>query len=103
MMYAMHLDTSPCQSLLDCLSDLKLWMANNFFNFNDHKTEAILCGPHRSIVSPDADFGVLASHLKSSILNLGVNFDSALTFDGHVNGVVKSAFDQMPIKGQAFC
>uniref|UniRef100_A0AAZ1X830 NACHT domain-containing protein n=1 Tax=Oreochromis aureus TaxID=47969 RepID=A0AAZ1X830_OREAU len=34
-----HLDTSPCQSLLDCPSDVKLWMANNFLNFNDHKTE----------------------------------------------------------------
>lgn len=42
--------------------------------------------------SPDVDFGDLTSHLKSSITNLGVKLDSALTFEGHVNGVVKSAF-----------
>ncbi|XP_042071436.1 uncharacterized protein LOC121812696 [Haplochromis burtoni] len=82
----------PIVLWLDCLTDVKAWMAKNFLNFNDRKTEAILFGPNRSSHILDVDLAALTSQLKSSITNLGVKIDSALTFDDHVNGVVKSAF-----------
>uniref|UniRef100_A0A669CA98 Reverse transcriptase domain-containing protein n=1 Tax=Oreochromis niloticus TaxID=8128 RepID=A0A669CA98_ORENI len=87
-----HSDSLPSRPLLDCLTDVKAWMAKNFLNFNDRKTEAILFGPNRFSHTPDVDLAALTSQLKSSITNLGVKIDSALIFDDHVNGVVKSAF-----------
>uniref|UniRef100_A0A669CTZ7 Reverse transcriptase domain-containing protein n=1 Tax=Oreochromis niloticus TaxID=8128 RepID=A0A669CTZ7_ORENI len=87
-----HSDSSSIRLLLDCLSDVKSWMAQNFLNFNERKTEAIVFGPNRSSDIPDVDLAALTPHLKSSITNLGLKIDSALTFDGHVNGVVKSSF-----------
>jgi len=44
--------------LLNCLKDIKAWMALNFLNFNDEKTEVIVFGGTTG--TPPIDLGSLA-------------------------------------------
>uniref|UniRef100_A0A8C2EP51 Reverse transcriptase domain-containing protein n=1 Tax=Cyprinus carpio TaxID=7962 RepID=A0A8C2EP51_CYPCA len=76
--------------LLDCLDDIKAWMALNFLNFNDKKTEVMVFGGTTG--TPPVDLGSLAPYIKPSITNLGVKVDPELKLNSQIKAVVKSSF-----------
>uniref|UniRef100_A0A8C6L1N7 Reverse transcriptase domain-containing protein n=1 Tax=Nothobranchius furzeri TaxID=105023 RepID=A0A8C6L1N7_NOTFU len=79
--------------LLDCLKDIKCWMASNFLHLNESKTEVIILSPGRRNGSgADIDLGPLTPYEKKMVSNLGIKIDSALNLDTHVNTVVRSCF-----------
>uniref|UniRef100_A0A8C6LZC6 Reverse transcriptase domain-containing protein n=1 Tax=Nothobranchius furzeri TaxID=105023 RepID=A0A8C6LZC6_NOTFU len=81
------------QPLLDCLEDIKLWLAQNFLCFNEHKTEVILFTPPKTLGGAQGlDFSTLAPHQKAVVTNLGAKLDAELRFDAQVNGIVRSCF-----------
>uniref|UniRef100_A0A8C6M8E0 Reverse transcriptase domain-containing protein n=1 Tax=Nothobranchius furzeri TaxID=105023 RepID=A0A8C6M8E0_NOTFU len=81
------------QPLLDCLEDIKLWLAQNFLCFNEHKTEVILFTPPKTLGGAQGlDFSTLAPHQKVVVTNLEVKLDAELRFDAQVNGTVRSCF-----------
>ena len=47
-------DRQNLNSLLDCLEDIKCWMAQNVLQLNENKTEVLLFGPLDSINLPPA-------------------------------------------------
>lgn len=55
-------------------------MAGNFLQLNEEKTEVLVCAPKKSVPSVMENLGPLATFAKPSIRNLGVTFDSALTW-----------------------
>lgn len=65
-------------------------MPNNFLNLNESKTEAIVFGPLAVSWNLNQVLGSLAAYVKPSVKNLGVVFDSALSFDKQVNTVKSS-------------
>jgi len=67
-------DTHAFKILLKCLDDLKAWMALNFLNFNDKKTEVMVFGGTTG--TPLVDLGFLAPVVKPIITNLGFKVDS---------------------------
>lgn len=78
--------------MLDCLSDLKIWLDQNFLCLNDKKTEIVVFG-HAGHLSDCADaLGTLCSHIQPFTRNLGVIFDSAFKFDKQISSVVKTSF-----------
>lgn len=79
--------------LLQCLDDIKAWMALNFLNFNDKKTEVMVFGGTTG--APQVDLGCLAPFLKHTTTNLGVKIDSDLKLDNQIRSVVKSSFFQL--------
>ncbi len=85
-------DKNALTSLLNCLRDVKSWMALNFLKFNDSKTEIILFGQIENLASVNVHLGPLAAHNKVAVKNLGVWFDRELKFDKQINNVVKSCF-----------
>ena len=79
--------------LLACLDDIKAWMALNFLNFNEKKTEVMVFGPNGSCEPlPPVDLGPLASYVKPTVSNLGVKMDSNFKMDKQISAVVKSSF-----------
>ena len=66
-------------------------MAQNFLQLNNTKTEIILFTPPNNISHQQA-LGPLSVNIKPTARNLGVHFDSDLTFIPHVNKLVQSCF-----------
>uniref|UniRef100_A0A3B3I2H5 Reverse transcriptase domain-containing protein n=1 Tax=Oryzias latipes TaxID=8090 RepID=A0A3B3I2H5_ORYLA len=83
-------DLEPVNTLLNCILDIKLWMAENFLQLNQDKTEVLIIGPEdkREMILPKL------RNFKSSqcVRNLGVLFDSELNFTPHIRNVVKIGF-----------
>ncbi len=79
--------------LLECLDDIKAWMALNFLSFNEDKTEVMVFGGTTG--TPLVDLGALAQYIKPTITNLGVKIDSDFKFDSQIRAVVKSSFFQL--------
>lgn len=82
--------TSCLKSLMDCLNELKAWMAINFLHFNEKKTEVVVFAD-----KANTDLGVLSQAVKPIVTNLGVKFDSDLKFDAQISAVLKSSFFQL--------
>uniref|UniRef100_A0A3P9KUI2 Reverse transcriptase domain-containing protein n=1 Tax=Oryzias latipes TaxID=8090 RepID=A0A3P9KUI2_ORYLA len=83
-------DLEPVNTLLNCILDIKLWMAENFLQLNQDKTEVLIIGPEdkREMILPEL------RTFKSSqcVRNLGVLFDSELNFTPHIRNIVKIGF-----------
>ncbi len=70
-------------------------MSANFLQLNESKTEVLLFGSPASTEAVASKLGPLSGNLHSHVRNLGVTFDSALTFDKQINAVVRSCFYQL--------
>lgn len=88
-------DNSSVKLLLDCLADIKAWMAMNFLHFNESKTEIVIFGPSSTHVAPNTELGSLIPYVKSSVKNLGVIMDGDFKLEKQINSVVKVSFFQL--------
>ena len=70
-------------------------MSQNFLQLNESKSEILLFAPPDSTLSIQAQLGTLSNNVKTSARNLGVWFDSNLSFDGQVTRVVQACFIQL--------
>ena len=86
-------DPRSLAAAVDCLSDVNCWMAQNFLQLNNSKTEVILFSPPNP--NNPISLGPLSSYMKPTARNLGVLFDSGLSFKPHINKVVQSCFLQI--------
>ncbi|MDG2555460.1 reverse transcriptase domain-containing protein, partial [Vibrio parahaemolyticus] len=85
-------DALSIKPLLSCLDDIKAWMALNFLNFNEKKTEVMVFGPSGLCKHPPVDLGPLADFLKPTVSNLGFKMDSGFKLERQIGAVVKSSF-----------
>uniref|UniRef100_A0A8C4T619 Reverse transcriptase domain-containing protein n=1 Tax=Erpetoichthys calabaricus TaxID=27687 RepID=A0A8C4T619_ERPCA len=89
-------DAYSIQTLVMCLEEVKAWMAVNFLNFNENKTEVIVFGPGGTSgsisTSAPVDLGPLAQYGTPVITNLGFRIDEDFRLDGQISTVVKSCF-----------
>ena len=77
-----------------CLSDIRDWMASNFLKLNDDKTELVLIGnPKRLTKIHDFELTIGSNKVKPSpcARNLGVYFDSSLSFKPFVQKTAAAA------------
>ena len=66
-------DTTSLNTLLDCLKDIKAWMALNFLNFNDSKTEVMVFRPSAARDISSLDLGPCSLFLNQWSLTLVSN------------------------------
>ncbi len=85
--------TNPLGPLVDCLIDIKAWMALNFLKLNE--TEAVIFGPHGGCAIQSIGLFPLEPFLKPSVKNLGVIMNKDLKMDQQINSVVRSSFFQL--------
>uniref|UniRef100_A0A671TXF6 Reverse transcriptase domain-containing protein n=1 Tax=Sparus aurata TaxID=8175 RepID=A0A671TXF6_SPAAU len=83
-------DMGPIDSLLNCILDIESWMAENFLQLNQDKTEVLIIGPEgkREKLLPKLN----AFKHSQCIKNLGVLFDSELDFIPHIRNSTKIGF-----------
>ncbi len=81
-------------SLTACIRDIKHWLSLNFLKLNNNKTEILMIGSATSVKKMDLSFEIDGVHIKPSlsVRNLGVLFDSSLSFASHISSVVKTSF-----------
>ena len=83
-------DMGPTDSLLNCILDIKSWMAENFSQLNQDRTEVLIIGPEgkREKLLPKLN----AFKHSQCIKNLGVLFYSELDFLPHIRNTTKIIF-----------
>lgn len=87
---------APFAELTQCLSEIHSWMDLNKLKLNPDKTEFIFFGTSKllSHLSPHLPSTILGSKItcSPSVRNLGVLFDTELTFHDHISNVTRSSF-----------
>ena len=86
--------------LESCISDVQIWMANNFLKLNDSKSEFLILRPsrqsaHLSKVSAQLAIGRCQVSPAVSARNIGVIFDGTMSMDKQIRLVCKIAFHQL--------
>ncbi len=85
-------ETHQIEKLMECIVDIKIWMTSNLFLLN---SEGVIIGP-KSPTSNNLEHGLTLDGCSldssSSARNLGVLFDSNLSFDRHISSICKTAF-----------
>jgi hypothetical protein len=87
-----NVERSKCD-LSSLLSDIKLWMTQRKLMLNEAKTDLIIIkGNNRPVI--DQHFGFLTFggsqiYPCDKVKNVGMMFDSKLSFEAHINNVVK--------------
>ncbi len=84
------------EELTDCIVDIKNWMTSNFLLLNSEKTEVLIIGPKNPTRNNLEHYltldGCSVNSSSLSVRNLGVLFDSNLSFESHVSSICKIAF-----------
>jgi hypothetical protein len=92
--YVKDIDTLA-RRLNNCVSEIMEWMACNRLKLNASKTEVIFLGSSRRLVHCSSDELDIAGNsicLADKVRNLGVIFDSELTFSDHVSKLVSTCY-----------
>ncbi len=83
-------ETHQIEKLMECIVDIKNWMTNNFLLLNSEKTELLIIGPKNHTSNNLKHCLTLdgcSVDSSSSVRNLGMLFDSNLSFDSHVSSI----------------
>ena len=98
----LFLSFSPCnfqqniQLLQNTISEISSWMASNFLSLNSSKTEFLLIGLPTQLAKIDNPSLSMPSSTSikpvASARNLGVIFDSNLSFSDHISYISKTCF-----------
>ena len=85
--------------IFSCLAEIQNWMSENVLQLNDSKSDISIMspsGPRTSIINNlSSSLGTLSNNVRKEARNLGVIFDSELSFDTQVTQVVQSCFAQL--------
>ncbi len=82
-------------TLLRCLDEVKIWLAQKCFTLNEDKTEVTVFSPTDHSQATSLDLGSLSAFRSSRVRNLGVYFDESLKLNKHISSVIGSSFYQL--------
>jgi len=85
----------PTNSISACIDDINAWMTSNFLKLNTDKTDLLLIGAHRftsCFCVDNVHIAGVSVQPSTTVKNLGMIFDSSLSFLPHISSLTKSAF-----------
>uniref|UniRef100_A0A8C6LGB2 Reverse transcriptase domain-containing protein n=1 Tax=Nothobranchius furzeri TaxID=105023 RepID=A0A8C6LGB2_NOTFU len=85
-------DSRSMDALFNCILDIESWMAENFLQLNQDKTEVLVIGPEAQREKLLPKLQSLSFNPSEQVKNLGVIFDSELTFIPHIKNITKIGF-----------
>ncbi|XP_073320704.1 uncharacterized protein [Pagrus major] len=88
-------DPSQIQNLETCVSQIKIWMSQNFLMLNTAKTDLLVIKPNNCKYFSDSlclNIDGCSISESTHIRNLGVIFDPTLTFQTHIKEITRTAF-----------
>ena len=68
------------------------WLANNYLQLNEAKTEVLIIGSDTLAPKVADCIGSLKTNIRPNLRNLGVIFDKSLHFDSHIKSVTRTCF-----------
>ena len=83
---------SSIDCLVNCISDINVWMSQNFLQLNQDKTEVLVIGEKNEREKLTAHLKTQALNTKHQARNLGVILDSDLNFETHIKNIIKTPF-----------
>lgn len=78
--------------LHDCLSAIKAWLARNFLQLNEDKTEVLIVAAADIASKVNNSLGSLSFNFCSNLRNLGVIFDQSMLLDKHIRSLSRTCF-----------
>ena len=81
-----------------CIAEIKSWVARSFLKLNDEKTEFIMFGTHKDVLSVSewtVSVGEKEILPSMTVRNIGAMLDSALTMKPHINSITKACYIQI--------
>ena len=85
-------DLNSINTLVNCISDINNWMAENFLQLNKDKTEILVIGNKELRETVSTHLQSVTINIKDQVRNLGVIFDSELNMQAHIRNVTKLSF-----------
>ncbi len=88
-------ETHQIEKLTECIVDINNWMISNFLQLNSEKIEVLIIGHKNPTCSNLEHYLTLdgcSVNYFSSVRNLGVLFDSNLSFESHISSICKTSF-----------
>ena len=85
--------------ILSCLAEINNWMSENVLQLNDSKSDIVImcpsCPSTSNIAYLSSSLGALSNNVRKEARNLGVIFDSELSFHTQVTKVVQCCCAQL--------
>ncbi len=78
--------------LIQCITEVKYWIAKNLLQLNEDKTEILLAGPKALRHQINSLLTPLSVKPCEHVKNLGVILDADLNFQKHISSISKTAF-----------
>ena len=85
-------DPGQIDTLFKCILDIESWMASNFLQLNQDKTQTLVVGSEVQREKLSVKLLSASFNPCKTVKNLGVIFDPDLNFGPHIRDVTKKAF-----------
>ena len=85
-------DYSAVNRLMECIADVNVWMAQNFLQLNQDKTEVLVIGERVERERLSAYLKTLALNTSYQAKSLGVIIDSDLNFEPQIRNTTRISF-----------
>ena len=84
--------------LINCINEIRIWMAKNYLKLNDDKTEFLVIGNKCFLSQVKCDNLSVGDHCVSAsncVKNIGATLDSSLSMENEIKSKCKSAWWQL--------
>jgi hypothetical protein len=91
-------EPSSLETLEQCISLIRSWMAENYLKLNDDKTEFIILGTQQNLsktTTSQIKIGDCCIEPSNQVKNIGATFDSSMKMDKQVTNTCKAAWYQL--------